>query len=319
MARFRYYLLSFVAALVAFGVGVVWGAGPLTNQVHTTVQAQSRELSSEQQKLRERIAALEEQVHVATNVMSHVSRPLTAGQLAGRTVALFVLPGADRSLARQVATSLALARARVTTTISVTSEYVDPANAESPLEDLALRLVPPGVTFASGARPIDRVSTVLARSTVTARTEETRRIDDAGAEVLAGLQELGAIDVHGDAGRRAELAVVVAAGSTSGGSASTTEATTAALRGLVRALDAGSRGAVVIAPRSSARPPGLIAGIRGAEGATGISTVDIGDTPIGPAAAVLALAEQRRGGAGHYGVGRGAARVLPRVAPVARP
>ena len=58
-----------------------------------------------------------------------------------------------------------------TTVVHVVDDTMPELGAEDgeaflTLEDLALRLVPPRVTFPSGATPIDRVSTVLARSTV---------------------------------------------------------------------------------------------------------------------------------------------------------
>lgn len=319
MFRLRHAVVSLLAVLVALAVGVVWGAGPLTGHVHTRVQAHSRQLSQEQEQLAGRVAALEEEVRVRGDFVSAVARPLTAGRLAGRTVALFVLPGAEEAVVAGTAKALADAGARITATVTIRPAYVDPTNAVSPLEDLALKLVPPGVTFPAGASPIDRVSTVVARSTVTARAVEAGKVDDDAAEVVAGLHELGAVDVAGEPGVRAELAVVVSAPAGPGGRKDRDAAGRAAMRGLVRALDVAGRGAVVTGPRASAAAGGLIAELRHSKATSGgVSTVDVGDTEIGPPAVVLALAEQLRGGSRHYGTGPGATRLIAPVAPVAK-
>ena len=171
--------------------------------------------------------------------------------------------------------------------------YVDPGKAQSPLEDLVLRLVPPGVEFTDGASAIDRVGTVLARSTVSAADPTPAAIDQKAAEVIAGLHELRALKLRGAPGRLAGLAVVVA-GPAAHGTAAVTGAQDALL-GLVAALDKGSRGVVVIGSPDSARPHRLIAQVRTSPLTRNPSTVDTGGSVGGDLALVLALAEQAGG------------------------
>ena len=187
---------------------------------------------------------------------------------------------------------------------------MDPAKAQSPLEDLSLRLVPPGVEFPDGALPIERVGTVLARATVQlpeGDDEATDEVDGDAAEVVAGLDELEAVHLDGTPGRRAELAVVVTGPGDGDESAP-------ALVGLLAALDQGSRGAVLTGPGDAS--DGLLADVRKAERSDldGVSTVDSAGTTVGSAALVLALAEQVGGRAGDYGLGASARRVLPLAA-----
>jgi hypothetical protein len=187
---------------------------------------------------------------------------------------------------------------------------VDPAKAQSPLEDLSLRLVPPGVEFADGALPIERVGTVLARATVQRPKEDTGAdvdgVDGDAVEVIAGLDELEAVHLDGTPGRRAELAVMVT------GPGDHDEAAPA-LTGLLAALDLGSRGAVLTGP-GDARA-GLLGDVRqkGRTDLDGVSTVDSAGSTVGSAALVLALAEQVGGRSGDYGLGASARRVLPLV------
>jgi hypothetical protein len=202
------------------------------------------------------------------------------------------------------------AGATVAATLTLTDTYVDPAKAQSPLEDLSLRLVPPGVEFPDGALPIERVGTVLARATVQlpeGDEEATGDVDRDAAEVLAGLDELGAVHLDGTPGRRAELAVMVT------GPGDDAESTPA-LAGLLAALDRGSRGAVLTGPGDAS--DGLLPDVRKAERSDldDVSTVDSAGTTVGSAALVLALAEQVGGRAGDYGLGASARRVLPLAA-----
>jgi hypothetical protein len=208
------------------------------------------------------------------------------------------------------------AGATVTGTLQLTRTYVDPARAQSPLEDLSLRLVPPGVEFPDDATAIDRVGTVLARATVRAPADDDADQRDAGpaadeidqdaAEVIAGLEELDALRLQGDPGQRAELAVLVT------GRRDRAEAEPALL-GLVAALDAGSAGAVLAAPGAADAGPLRWVRDSDADALAGVSTVDAVAVPAGPDVVALALAEQAAGGSGHYGLGRNAGRVIPEV------
>jgi hypothetical protein len=321
----RHHLLSLVAVVLAAGAGVVWGSGPLIEQVHSTTEAHTRGLRSEQQELRVRIAALEKEARLGEMFVGTVSDPLATRQLTDRSVSIFVAPGARAAVVERTAKAITAAGASVTSTIRLTGDYVDPTKAVSPLEDLALRLVPPRVTFPSGASPIDRVSTVLARSTVTSVPDEAGRADEKGTEVLAGLEEIGALKVDGASGTLSELAVLVvgpprAGAAGTGGAAASSASET--LSGLALALDRASRGLVIVGPAQSARPAGVIAAIRGpGSGPAGnvVSTIDLADESMGPVAVVLALAENLRGRSGHYGAAPGARALLPPAVPASGP
>ena len=160
--------------------------------------------------------------------------------------------------------------------------------------------MPPNVTFAPGSTAIERVGTVLARATVAAKPPVDP--DQDGAEVIAGLDELGAVHLDGAPGRLAQLAVVVT------GARERASAEPAVL-GLVHALDAGGGGAVLVGPG----PTPVAVGWARAGGPGGASSVDSADSAAGQVALVLALAEQVAGAQGAYGAGAGATTVLSRV------
>lgn len=316
MIDFRYHIVSLVAVFLALGVGILLGSGPLDEQIQGTLQTQTDQLREEQQHLREEITSLNKEVDLGDDFAKEVAGPITANQLTARTVAVFALPGVDKGLVDETTKSLQNAGATVTGTVTLTDFYVDPSKAQSPMEDLALRLVPAGVTFPKNASVMDRVGTVLARSTVTPDPDQSTKVDQSAAELISGMQELGALEVTGQPGRRAELAVVVAppAPTDKNVKAETVDAANAALLSLTTALDRGSRGVVVTGAKMSAAQGGFVQAVRGSsDQAKGVSTIDVADTPVGHIALVLALVEQTRGAAGDYGAGQGVDSVVPDI------
>jgi Copper transport outer membrane protein, MctB len=312
---FRYHIVSLVAVFLALGVGIVLGSGPLDEQIQGALQTQTDDLRSQQKELRSQVSDLQHQVAVGEQFAQELEDPLTANQLTDRSVVIFTLPGADNDIVDEAAKLLERSGATVNGTVGITDVYVDPTKAKAPLEDLALRLVPPGVEFPDGATPIERVGTVLARATVASERQDTQEVDQRAAEVLAGLQELGAIEVTGEPGKRSDLAVVVApAPAKEPVDSEAGKAADDALLGLVAALDAGGRGAVVTGPPEAAEAGGFVNLVRRSDDqAQGVSTDDLADSSMGEIGLVLALVEQTRGAAGDYGGGDGVDSVIPNI------
>lgn len=313
MAGLRYHALAYVSAAVTLAVGVVLGVGPLSQAQGTKQETQTSALQLRAATLRDSLAKEQAQSLDDRVLAEALAGPLMADRLTGRTVVVVAAPGAKKALVRRTSSDLKKAGASVTGTLSLTDVYLDPGKAQSPLEDLALRLVPPGVVFTDGASAIARVGTVLARSTVTAANKPSAAIDQKAAEVIAGLDELGALKLRGDPGRLAELAVVVAGPKARGDQAAV--GTRDALLGLVAALDEGSHGVVVVGSIDSTKRNGLIAQVRTSAATRNPSTVDTGGTVGGDLATVLALAEQAAGRAGDYGRGTGADTLVPDALP----
>ena len=168
MTGFRYHALALTTSVVTLAVGVVVGVGPLSQAQTTKHREQVAALQHRQAALTERLATAEARAGDDRSLAEALAGPLTAGRLKARTVVVVAAPGADPALVRRTVADLKAAGATVTGTLSSHDVYVDPGKAQSPLEDLVLRLVPPGVEFTDGASAIERVGTVLARSTVSA-------------------------------------------------------------------------------------------------------------------------------------------------------
>lgn len=298
MTGVRHLTLAVVAAVLALCLGLALGAGPVVGRSDATRGTREDRLAAQAARLQDRVGALEGRARVDARVVSALAGPLTDGRLAGHSVLLVRTPGARDDVVRRTRAALLGAGAGLTGELTITKTYLDPAQATAPLEDLALRLVPPKVEFAPGSSAIERVGTVLARATVAAKPPGDP--DQDGGEVIAGLAELGAVRLDGEPGRLAELAVVVTG-------ADENAAAEPAVIALVAALDAGGSGALVSGPGLA--PPAVGWARTGDPG--GASSVDSTDTPAGQAGLVLALVEQLAGGKGSYGAGTGATSVLP--------
>jgi hypothetical protein len=308
----RYHGLALATSVVTLALGVVLGVGPITDHQDSAHASRADALRQRQADLRERLHTATAQAATDQALARSLTKPLLRNQLNGRQVLLVAAPGADRATLRRTSSAVQQAGATITGTLTLRADYVDPTKAQSPLEDLALRLVPPGVTFADGATPIARVGTVLARSTVTKDPSAAGKIDQKAAELIAGLDELDAVTLAGSPGRLADLAVVVAGPSPSGAEAR--DGSRDALLGLVSALQSSSRGVVVL---GTAARSGLVAQVRAQDAARRASTVDTAGSGAGDLATVLGLAEQLGGGAGDYGSGAGADALVPEVAQAA--
>jgi hypothetical protein len=318
MSGARYQLLSLTAAGLGVALGLGLGAGPMAEDTERAHDRDTARLSAHVDRLEAKVADLRATTASDAKVVATLTKPLVAGKLKDASVVVVVTPGARRQDVRAVRAGLESAGASVTGVLTLTDVYVDPTQAQSPLEDLALRLVPPGVTFPPGASPIERVGMVLARATLQRPLKDGEEqppgdvqdgIDQDAAGVIAGLDELDALRLAGDPGRLADLAVVVS------GPGDEADAEPA-LAGLVSALDAGGLGAVLAGP--GAAKTGAVRWMRddtAGDPPGSASTVDSVDTRIGRTALVLALAERATGKTGHYGLGRGARAVLPDLAP----
>lgn len=311
MSSPRHHLLSLVVAALALALGLGLGAGPVAEQDADASAARTERLSGTVRDLQAAVAARKASAALDARLLQAMAEPLAAGRLTDRTVLVVATPGARPATVRRVRGSIERSGATVTGVLSLTRTYVDPARAQSPLEDLALRLVPPGVEFPDGSTAIERVGIVLARATVQRpegdESPSTGTERDA-AEVIAGLDELQALTLDGDPGLRAELAVVVS------GDAERPESEDA-VTGLLAGLDAGSRGVVLAGAGDGSAGPLSWVRTSTDDALAGVSTVDsVGRAPLTPAL-VLALAEQAQDGSGHYGLGRGARAVLPDPGP----
>jgi len=189
---FRYHLVSLVAVFMALAVGIVLGAGPLGQEISSTLEAQVRDLREERNDLRAQLDQAQAREELKNDVVAILTPTVTQNQLTGHRVAVVTLPGADRNIVGQLQDQIATAGGQVVQTARLDDAWADPESAATRHEaaaELAPTLTDPEPR--EGAEPT--AETVLAAALT-------------GEEVVAGsgawrtatdrLVELGFLDVN---------------------------------------------------------------------------------------------------------------------------
>jgi hypothetical protein len=174
------------------------------------------------------------------------------------------------------------------------------------------------LTFPDGANAATQAATVLASALVTGDATKAAQPGEPSAAFLAGLSELGFIQVSGNPSKRATLAVVIAPPAPKTVD-DTTRADNAGLLEVVSALDAKGNGSVAGGPVGSAADGGFLRALRDEDSVSAnVSSVDAADTSPGQQAMVFSLLNEIQGDSGHYGFGPGASAPMPKLAAAAR-
>jgi hypothetical protein len=304
---FRYHVASLVAVLLALAVGIVLGTGPLEDPGAASALAADRtdgEADARQEAARLRAALAFDDEFAAAAAPSAV-----AGALRGHAVTLLTLPGASSGDVESLGRLVGKAGGSVAGVVSVRPGLLDPANRQL-VDELGAQLAaaaPRGEADA-GDDPYARIAALLAYaigSEDAGGSEVPRQADG----VLAGLTTADLLAVPEPVTRRGDLVLVVTGGPD--GDDDARRGAGAVVAALSTGIDRHTRGVVVAGPAVAGTDRGVVAELRAAPGADGVSTVDSLDRAAGRAAAVLALAEQAGGGAGAYGAVGGTDGAVP--------
>lgn len=129
MIDFRYHLVSLVAVFMALAVGIVLGAGPLGQEISSTLEGQVKDLREERNGLRAQLEQADDREALKDQAFGIVTPTLTADQLTDRRVGIITLPGADRNIVGQVQDQLSGAGASVVLTVRLGDAWHDPEAA----------------------------------------------------------------------------------------------------------------------------------------------------------------------------------------------
>ncbi len=310
MINFRYHVASLVAVLASLAIGLVLGAGVLSSGTGSAAAVQVVDLQAETALLRERVAAAQDTLAFADSFGAAVQADQVSGALTDRAVVVVALPGADEPTVAATRDTLGRAGASVTGTVQVLPEWTDAASG-AVLDSLASQLVTSGASL-PGTDGYERGAVVLA-SAVLEPAGSTEKDPADVTTTPEAYAEAGLIALAEPLSGTANLAVVVAGGPVADdGEAGRRVAAQAAV---AAAMDQAGSGAVLAGPPQSAGPFGVVEAVRSdADLAAALSTVDMAQQSSGRTSAALALAEQARGGVGHYG-GVGVDTPLPPDAP----
>jgi hypothetical protein len=297
---FRYHIVSIVAIFLALATGVALGAGPLKGTVDETYIQQAEQDRRDKDELRAQVTRMQQADDFQVAFTEAIAPALLANRLVDRGVVLIATPDASAATVDAMRASLNEAGAQVTYTVTLNDKLLDPAN-KTLVDSLATQLSADinDVAVPQDAGTYDVFGAILARALVTKEARGTP-LDNAGRNILAGLDTAKLVSVDGTLARRNSLVVLVS-GDTNG-----TDQTTAAGDSIViavaKALDQASDGEVVSGPPASAEEGGVVYAVRNDGSASSdLSTVDVADEPSGRIATVFALVQQAQGKVGQYG------------------
>jgi outer membrane murein-binding lipoprotein Lpp len=282
----RHHAISIGAVFLALAVGVLLGAGGVSDRLLSSVTGRAAALQEQVGTLTAERDALAASGRAAEEFAARVGPAAVRGLLDGRTVAL-VTSGADPADRDALVQLVGQAGATVTGEVVLTPAVGDPARADQ-LRGLTGSLLPTGAQLPAAADTGSLLGGLLGGA-----------LRGPGADaVLGGLAAAGFV-APGPVPPPAELVLVVTGGALAGVDAGDAAAVLARLSAQ---LDRTGPGAVLVGRAGSADATGAVGVARADPALTaGMSTVDDVHTGSGRISAVLALREQLDGRAGRYG------------------
>ena len=308
------WLLRSAVAILAVALGVAAGAGPLQRGN----SARDRELAAQKAQVvrtQQQLEVLKETAAFAEAYAGATGPALVQGTLAGRSVALVTLPGADPDVVAQLRAGIEAAQGKVTSQVDLAAAMAR-ASSRQLVEALTSQMVTqsPGLAVPPDAGGYERFGVLLARAIGTGPTGTPARAayDTTAVSIMSGLQSADLVKVSQPIEARAGLALVVTGPEAASEAAAADNAVPVTiLQGLGRQLPT-----VAVGPTGAAGSRGVIGALRANSGAGAVvSTVDSAETAMGRVVGVLALAARARGTVGQYGAVRAADGVLPGAAP----
>lgn len=323
MIDFRYHLVSLAAVLIALSIGIVLGAGPLNDNIGSTLSGEVNKLRQEKEALRKDANDQNRQIEGRDTYDEETLGTVVGGQLTDRRVAVVVLPEAPGEDVKSLRDTLKKSGATVGDSIEVKADWAKTGDAAtSERKDIgasALRDLGADPAVPDGAQQVDQALAIVLTGQGTPGGTGTVS-ESARTKAWTSLRDGGLVDGPKDAPVPADAVVVlggpVPAETTDGADAvdRAAERTAGAWVALTHLIETRADGTVLAAaeaedgtgdasPLTMARTPGSLA--------DGVSTVDVPSIPMGQAAIVLALVQQLDGGAGHYGLGQSADGPVP--------
>jgi hypothetical protein len=313
---FRYHLVSIVAVFLALALGMFIGSTTLRPKVAQDLKHRVDNAKANNAKLAAENSALGRQLDAAERFENQVLPYAVENALAGQTVAVVSLPETDSDQRDAVIDGLDAAGAILTGDVRLRDALLDPSQDEF-LRTLTERLALPGRALPESSGT-DRALALLAE-VLGHRPQRAVVSATAAGRVLSAYETGKLLTVSGDAPRPASLVVVIAGPPqepepSPSPSPSPEDDADTLLASFARYLDEAAVGAVVAGPTAADGDGGFLEHIRSHNTLPpNASTVDGLEITGGVIATVLALAEQREGGAGSYGSGEDQA--LPARSP----
>ncbi|MBU9765367.1 copper transporter [Mycobacterium sp. TNTM28] len=309
MITLRAHAISLAAVFLALALGVALGSGLLSNTVLSGLRDDKKDLQQQIDTLTDGKNALNEKLNAAGEFDAQMAPRMVRDALRDKSVVVFRTPDAADGDVEAVAGYIRHAGGAVTSTISLTSEFVEANSADKLLSVVNSPIVPAGkqlstaaVDQGSQAGDLLGITLLIDRNPAVAPVDDTQR-----QTVLAALRDTGFLTYDAAHIPAANTALIVTGGGlgADGGNRGVTTARFAA------GLAPHGAGTVLMGRSGSASGTGPVAVTRSDAGLSGaVSTVDDADTSAGQITAVLALADLAGGAKpAKYGTGQGATSV----------
>jgi len=307
------WLFRTAVAVLAVALGVAVGAGPLqrsNSERDRQLEAQKAEVARRQ----ERVKALEATKTFADAYATATGPALLHGALAGRSVALVTLSGANSDVVAKLRADVEAAQGKVTSQVDL-GPVMARSSSRQLVEALTSQMLTqsPGVTVPADASGYQRFGALLARAIGTGPSGNPPEApyDTTAVSIVSGLQSAELVAVPQAPTARAGLVLVV----TGREARSRAEADNNAVPVTILRALGQQVPTVVVGPSGAAGANGVIGALRAGGDPAAVSTVDSAETAMGQVAGVLALAARARGTVGQYGAVHAADGVLPGAPP----
>lgn len=302
MIDFRYHLVSLIAVFLAVALGIVIGTTQLNGRVLDGLEAQVGTLSEEKDSLEAQTESLTEQLTQDAAYDDAVAPLIVANRLVGSSV-LLIVTSADVSteVVGQTITLLQASGGELAGTLRLQPEFSDPQNAPGLQEFATGSGLPAGITLPETDETSVLVASLMSQVLMQPAEGGAAPSPAATTTVLAGLAALGVVTSDSGEVDSADYALVLTGDGFTGEDA---QVRNQALVALTVGLDSAGSGGVAAGNADSDVDGGLLAALRtDPSAATSVSTVNNIDIASGRVAALLALAAERTGQSGNYGVG----------------
>ncbi|MDI6104461.1 copper transporter [Actinoplanes sp. NEAU-A12] len=309
MINFRYHVVSLTAVFLALAIGLVAGTAALNGPVSENLQNKLEELNKDNNVRREQVTQLNEAVNRNQDFATQIAPMLLSGKLAGRKLAVVVLPGNEEP-AEAVAKMLTVAGATITARVEVEEKFFD-ASFVNELLYLADESVQDSIPAAGLPRNSDGIETASALLALTLLQGPTTPTPGDVTAVLAAFAQPGYVTVQEGATGGAEAIVLVA------GTPATDKTAERKSAAAVTVATEFRRNQPLIVVGDVAGDGNLVASIRNDPSlAKDISTVDNLSTVQGQVVTALVTADRLvTNRVGQYGTSAGATAIVPSAAP----
>jgi Copper transport outer membrane protein, MctB len=308
--NFRYHVVSLTAVFLALAIGLVVGTAALNGPAVDALSDQVNGIGRQNQQLRDQVNHFKDEANTQEQFATQAAPIMLADKLRNRRVMVVALPAAGKYV-KDVTDMLQTGGAKITARVEVQDKFTESTN-NSQLLDLATITRPVGVSepATTNTDGVETSTALLAAVLMDRKPGQVAVPDDQRRTVLSAYAQGGWIIVTGDVAGPAEAVVLLTGAPYVDHDAAKRNTAVVTVAEQLR-----KAGPIVVGSDGVGTDGNAVTAVRRDPVLTkSISTVDNIATPQGRVVVALALAEQLNGASGHYGIGDGAATLIPKPA-----